>query len=209
MRRQANVCTIFSFVPLHINEHKPGLLPPFYQIPASDGITPNRLVVKQGSHHVYMGEDRTLPVVDTAESIAKSVVEDFLNSQIGRTEDAYPAIFYVPGELSVEEVLLEEAELIALLQECQKRWFLNIARMADDDWTKARKHNHISDFQRKAAAFLGWDPESHPWMAAEVKEVTATKVCKACTSTINKLAVICPICRCVLDKTKHAEMAFA
>src|SRR5258708_31153204 len=97
--------TVISFVPFDINEEKPGLYPPRYSISASDVKTPSLLHIETANHFVYLDESRgSLRVPDPSDQVARSVVEDYIESQLSVDDEARPALFWVPDELSVEEI---------------------------------------------------------------------------------------------------------
>jgi hypothetical protein len=158
--------TVISLVPLDITERKPGLVPSMYHIPASDMKTPSLLKVDTATHFVYMDESRgSLPVKNPSDIVAKSIVDDYCSSQLGIDEEASPALFWVAKDLEIEEVQSRfKIEIMRALIK-QKRWFLNVSMMADNDWARYHQHNVISFFQRKVAEIIGWNPKEHEWMA--------------------------------------------
>lgn len=203
-------CTVVSLVPFPIREEKPGLIPSRYFIPASDSIKPRVLVIKPAMHYVYLDETRgNLQVRDASEEVARSIVQDYVNAQLGITEGAAPGLFWVSGAKTVEEVVAMHGEEIILHKGNQKRWFTIICRLADDDWNKYHQHNVISDFQRKAANLIGLNPEDHLWMNPEAAVKTATTKCHACLSEVPQGTIVCSVCRCVLDAAKYKTLQFA
>lgn len=210
MARVANVCTIVSFVPLEIFEEKPGLIPGKYFIAKSNTKIPSLLTVKNAKHNVYLDETRgSLPVNDPCDEVAKSIVEDFKNSQLGITEVAYPAIFWVPGDLSITEVMEQEKVLVFKMLQAQKIWFLNLCKIADDDWARYHKHNVIADFQREIAHIIGWREEEHEWLGSSIQSMNNLQLCPACTTAVKAEAVVCPACKCILNAEKYKQLTFA
>lgn len=200
--------TVISLVPLDITEHKPGLIPSRYHIPASDMKTPSLLKVGTASHFVYMDESRgSLSVKNPSDIVAKSIVDDYTSSQLGIDEEACPALFWVPEDLEVEDIKERfKVDIVrALLR--QKKWFLNVAMLADNDWSRYKQHNVISSFQRKVADIIGWSPKEHEWMAPGT--TMNAKPCPACGMSLPLGTVICGSCKCVIDKEKFAELQFA
>jgi hypothetical protein len=202
-------CTVISIVPFIIDENKPGLIPSRYVIAPSVNGEPQILHVGTAIHYVYIDETRgSLQVRDPSFEIAKSIVQDYVNSQLGISEDAGPGIMYVNREMSLSEVkTILKLELMKLKLR-QNRWFENICRIADDDWTRYQKHTVISDFQRTAAETLGWDSSKHPWMKIQASELKPNK-CPACSTPVSENSIVCSNCRCILDKEKYEKLAFA
>ena len=200
--------TVISFVPFDINEEKPGLYPPRYLIKASDMKTPSLLHVGTANHFVYLDESRgTLRVPDPSDQVARSICEDYIESQLSIDDDAKPALFWVPEEVNEEFVMREfKIEILKRLNS-QKRWFLNVAKLADNDWSRYHQHNVISHFQRKCADFIGWNPKEHEWM--EPMTTMNSSACPACGVSVVKGIVICPNCKLVLDKEKYETFQFA
>lgn len=202
------LCTVISLVPFEISEEKPGLVPGRYVIRASDTFEPQVLHVNKALHYVYLDETRgSLQVRDGPDEVARSIVDDYIVSQLGIEENARPALFWVPGELSVAQVKLQLSDRLSELREIQQNWFVNIARIADNDWARYHQHNVISNFQRKAAQLIGWRPEEHEWMSDKV--ILKPVKCPSCGNVVEIGTVVCPACRCVLDEEKHKSLTFA
>src|SRR5437867_1071283 len=158
--------TIVSILPFDIVEDKPGLIPNRYEIKACKDGTPQVLHVSSAVHYVYIPERSPLRIVTPAEELARSLVEDFVNAQIGITPDASPGIWNLLGKLTAQEAKGKPEYLINLQR--HRKWLTNIVKMADDDWTRYHSNQAISDFQRAAAVSLGYNPEQHPWMAPQL-----------------------------------------
>jgi len=209
-REKALACTVVSLVPWDIEEFKPGLIPGRFVIPKSDTKTPAILHVVKSIHYVYLDDTRgSLQARDPSDEVAKSIVNDFVSGQLVLDENASPGIFWIPGFLELDEVLEKYKVEITRQKIRQNRWFLNIARMADDDWTRYHKHNVISDFQRTAALLIGWNPDSHEWMRAEIKEKENVKLCIACNSPLPGDPIMCPTCKCILKPEEWKKLEFA
>lgn len=161
--------TVISFIPFDIREEKPGLLPPRYFIPASNMKTPSLLHVKTASHYVYLDESRgSLRVNDPSDQVARSIVEDYIEAQLSVDDEARPALFWVDERLDVSQVMEKFKVAIVSHLLAQKKWFLNICMLADNDWSRYHQHNVISSFQRKCAEYIGWNPQDHEWMAPQI-----------------------------------------
>lgn len=201
--------TIVSVVPFDIKEDKPGLIPNLYTIPGCRGKDFEILIVGQGHHFVYIDEDRgSLRVPTPSNEIARSLVEDYVNSQLAvEPPEVQPGIFWVPGQLSSGEVKLLHHDRVDQVKQAQKRWFINLCKIADDDWARYHQHKCISDFQRFAAHSIGYRTEEHEWLTPEVA-LTADR-CPACAMAVAPQLVICPNCKCILNPEKYKELQFA
>jgi len=210
-REKALACTVVSFVPWDLYEEKPGLFPGKYKIPKSDTKTPSLIYVYNKSfHYVYLDDTRgSLLARDPSDEVARSIVSDYINSQLGLSEDAHPAIFWLPGWLKTEEVMLaNRAECVKHLS-AQNKWFSNLIKIADDDWQRYHKHTVISDFQRTIADIMNLNLDQHPWMSATtaMAEEVLTKECIGCFSKIDPRAKVCPVCRVIQGEQK--DLVFA
>lgn len=200
--------TIISFVPFQISEEKPGLLPGRFVIPPGSEEKPAIYTVEAARHYVYLDGDRgSLPVRDASYEVARSLCEDFSTAQLGRSEDTFPGIFWVPGELTWEEIQKQFPDLVLQNRIAHKRWLLKLTQIADDDFNKHKQHNVVSDFQRRAAEILKLPHAQHPWM--NVNNTLESSTCPACGTLYRPGLVICANCACVLDKVKFKELEFA
>lgn len=201
-------CTVVSLVPFWLREFKPGLIPGNFDIAPSDGTIPTCLVIGEAKHNVYIDETRgSLGVRDASDEVARSIVEDFMAAQLGISDGCHPGIFWVVGSWTPSEVTKEFNKELLQAKLAQKRWFIEICKIGDNDWNRYHQHNVISDFQRKAAELLGYTRESHEWMAPSL--VMGSQRCPACASAVAKDITICPNCRCILDKAKYEALDFA
>lgn len=200
--------TVVSVLPFELKETKP-LTPAYYYIPKSEKNDISILHVGDGSRVIYMGEGKTVVVPVLSETIAHSLVSDYMSAMLGtysETKDgeivkAQPGLFYVPGMLSKEEVKAIHADKIALARKEQEAWFLFLVKLADDDYSKTGQHRTISDLQRYAAKYLGFG--TRPWITT-----IETKIqnCPFCGSPISSEIVVCPVCHEVVDFEKYAAL---
>lgn len=200
------LCTVVSLMPLELNEEKPGLVPQRFIIPKSDGKIPAVLVVGEARHYVYLDQQRGhLPVRDSPAEVARSLVNDYITSQPRVGPDAHPGLFWVAGEYTADGIQKDYSSELAEAERVQNNWFVEICKMADDDFNKFQQHNVVSDFQRKIAQMIGWTTDQHEWMAASLTQ--GAKKCPAC-GTVAK-GIVCASCRCVLDPEKYKTLTFA
>ena len=196
-------CTVVSFLPWQLRETKPGMIPNEFIVPKREGKIPGTLKVVDCIAMVDIGLDRPAfksPV--PAEQLAESIVRDATSSLLEYDLDTKPAVFYVQGEFSGEEVLKKFPELCAEQLNAQNRWWLKLVKVADDLWARFHQHKMISDLQRHAARELGLNGKE--W-AMEPEPVTLVK-CFACKTMIESDAIICSSCNTVQpSKTEEAK----
>ena len=201
--------TLVSIVPFGIEEVKPGLTPSRFIIPASEDGEPKTLKINGCLHFVYIDEDRgSMPVRTPSNELASSIVRDYLGSQLeARLEaECYPGLAWIPGDVSVVEVKLKHKDVLDLLRRCQGNWFEALVRLADDDWEKNRQHMTISDTQRFAARALG---QERPWIINIPVSEGDIPRCPACMSQVNTKAIICAVCKMVLNVEEYKKKTFA
>jgi len=200
--------TVVSIVPFEVNAQKPTLHPGDFTIPKSDGKTPSIIIIGESGFDVYMGAERRPKYIHVKVSpyeAAESIVEDFVQSMIATTADARPGIFWVPGEFKLDEVIEKFLDKIQAAKEIQHRWFLELVKLADDDWTKSNhRHSAISNLQRFACESLGFKREWNEAIKTNPDLLTNIP-CPACTTMINKAAMLCPNCKTILKPKEYKE----
>lgn len=211
--------TVVSLVPMDIDEMKYGVYPGIFKIKKSDGQTPQLLKVDQSIYYQYVGEGRgeygeiqgkpTRSYIMreiNANTMAQSIVNDFLDGQISRTPGlAEPGIFWLPGNVILPTILDKFSNLVKDALERQHNWFVALVTDADDGWEKHRQHKLITDTQRMAAIQLKMD---RPWLL-KLKQESDKVRCFACRVEIMKDSIICPNCKAVLDLEKYKTVQFA
>jgi hypothetical protein len=151
-------------------------------------------------HYVYLDESRgILQVKDPSDVVAKAIVHDFVTSQLGISDEVGPALWWVDSELNLEQVVEKEKIIMNEMRLRQRKWFVNLIKMADDDWVRYRQHNVISDFQRKIGHILDLNPEDHEWMTPLALQQGKTFACPFCMTSIPTGSVICSSCHEIID----------
>jgi hypothetical protein len=141
------------------------------------------------------------------EELAKSLVNDYIRAQLVYSEDAHPALFWVPGEEKDGNIVITKYN--KQLEESrvkQNNWFKKLIELADDEWAKNHQHKTITDIQRFACRSLGLT-ESKEWYTSP-DPVEMIK-CPACMTMIEKAAVVCRNCKHILNKSKAKELGFS
>jgi len=202
----ATAATLVSLFPLPVHEKKP-LIPSIYQVEAStQEMKPKILVIHEGIFHVYLDEFRGMMSVRTpAITIAESVVRDFLDGQYMLSEEARPALWSVPGEWTLDEVLEDKDQKDRMEREhsLQLEWFRRLIFIADDEWNKFHQHRMITEVQRIAAGRL----KLHREWALEFRPENISE-CPGCGSTINKKVAVCRECGCIINMDVYKTLQF-
>jgi hypothetical protein len=190
--------SIISISPFETTEEKPIARGRFI-IPAAekDGFV---IVIINDSSYIQRltATNMNIQVPVAAELIARSIVDDFVLTTIEATSEAHPGMMWVPGKLTKTEVVMHHTEALDALKVKQIRWFENLCRKADDDWSQYRHHGLISDHQKYAAKYLGHEAE---WLV-EYNQNAGMMDCPACFSKIDARAIVCINCKAVLDRAK-------
>lgn len=206
-----SVCTVVSGIPFRLNELKPGLYPVglFSLPPARELGKINSLVVKEGFYFRYVGDGKSIEQYEKAEIIANSIVNDYINAQVGvdsssesPEKQARPALFWVYGEHTDESINELHADKVALALQQQRNWFNTLIKIADDDWNKHHQHKMISDLQRYAADALGTRRE---WSNINTFNIEPS-ICPACRSMIPGGSLICQVCRTIIDSVGYEKL---
>lgn len=197
--------TVVSLLPYAIEELKPGLIPESYRIPEAKNGKPGVLHIKDAKENLYVRDGKTFPITHSAEEVANSVVNDYCLAMIEAGSDAKPALFWVLGKWSPEEIITKFKTELDLARQIQNRWFMKLIRLADDDWEHTKQHRMITDLQRHAARSLGL--LTKPWMQnIEPEEFVR---CPACSTLVNTQAAICPNCKHITNPVKAKELGIS
>jgi hypothetical protein len=183
------------------------MYPGRFSIPPSKG-EPSLLVVGQSVHYVDVGENRPqVEVISNSMEIARSIVDDFISAQLAIDVDgsAQPGLTWVRGAVVPIELKTKHADVVTRLRASQREWYMRLVQMADDDWEKYKRHTAVSDIQRYAAVDLGYTDKD--WLILPEKLMSVK--CPACKSSNVPDTIVCPVCRCILDKEKYQKLTFA
>ena len=194
--------TIVSFLPWALNELKPGLIPEQYYIPPAIDGKPGILHINDARSNLYVRDGKTYPITHPAEEVANSLVNDYCSAMLQAEDDKKPAIFWVHGKYSADDILNKFKIEIEQARKKQSAWFIKLVRLADDDWAKFGQHRMITDIQRYAAHNLGL--VNKPWMQ-DLEPQQYTK-CPACSTMVDITAAVCKNCGFVTNKLKAKEL---
>lgn len=197
--------TIVSFFPREFDERVPHIFPSRYFIPASDGQIPQLLVIEDATYYIenFVGDNvQKIPIRVTAEELANSLTSDFRTSLIQTSEDAYPAIFWVSGEIDYNGLMKNHKAKVEEALRYQRNWLLNLVKTADDLWERFHQHRAIGTLERIAAKQLMLN---RPWIDTNVELIR----CPACNNPVSPVQAVCTNCRCIINKDAYKKLEFA
>lgn len=204
-----DISTIVSIVPVEIREFKPGIFPGQFNIPACDN--PDKPVFYPVSSSVTMfsvaGQKNPVPVETSSAIIASAICRDYNVSQIALGNDSAPGLAFVEGKCDLTSLTAEHPEVLPALKASQRVWYINLCKMADNDWERYKNHKAISTLEKIACRALKLDRD---WLLDEYSAETLSK-CKACEQQISRTQVICHHCRCIqdIDRATKSGIKFA
>jgi hypothetical protein len=187
--------TVVSIFPKEIDEVKHTIQPGRFIISPGSYESPAILVV--GPSSWWRDIDREQPLLEIPVSsiqIADSIVKDYCNGYLAcNMGDCMPGLFYLPGEIKVEQLKKEFSNKVDAAQVKQKNWYSLLVKMADALWARSSGNPlAISDDMRLAARELNLITNKD-WM----KDFTMVNMvrCKACGALKNPEYPICATCR--------------
>jgi hypothetical protein len=197
--------TIVSILPKMITEHKATIQPGTFEIHPGTFDNPAILVVGPSSWWREVDENQPLLEIPVSSiQIADSVVKDYMNGLLAcNMSDQTPGLFYIPGEFTVEKIKKEHMTLLLKAQAAQKKWFLELIRLADILWSRSNGNPlSISDDARLACKQL--NIEQKPWLGDLISAELVR--CVACGSLRNPQFPICSECKAIVDPVKAKEL---
>lgn len=203
-------CTIFSILPKFISERKVTIQPGVFEIPPGSYAKPAQLVVGPSSWWKEVDENQPLLEIPVSSiQIADSVVQDYCNGLLAcNMGDQMPGLFYVPGEITVDKLKADFAPLLHRANEKQKKWFMELIRIADILWSRSNGNPlSISDDARLACKEM--NITNKPWLSDI--QTAALVQCVACGSLRNANFPVCQTCKAIADPelAKKLNLTFA
>jgi hypothetical protein len=203
--------TIFSIYPKPINERHWTIMPGFFHIDPGTYKEPARLVV--GSSSWWREIDETQPLLEIPNSsvqVADAVVKNYCSGLLGcNMANAMPGLFWLPGEVSLIDLITKEEfkAALELANKKQRTYYTGLIKMADTLWAKTNGNPLcISDDMRLAARELGGEKD---WTKdfSMIERIS----CVACGQPRNPAFPICPNCKNIIDvdKAKALNLKFA
>jgi len=202
--------TIVSILPKFISERKPTIQPSIFELAPGTFENPSLLVIGPSSWWREVDENQPLLEIPVSSiQIADSVVRDYTNGLLAcNMGDQAPGLFYVPGEYTVEKLKKEHMGLLMKAQASQKKWFLELVRLADILWSRSNG-NPLSISEDARIACKQLNIQAKPWLG---DHQTAELVrCIACGNLRNPQFPICQTCKAIADPemAKKLNLTFA
>jgi hypothetical protein len=203
--------TLFNIYFKEFNERKITLQPDRYVIPAGSFEAPSRLVIGPASWWREVNENEPLLEIPTPSAVlAESIVRDAVAGMLGCDNvRTMPGLFWLPHDVSVEELKSKYLNHLLKARENQHRYFQKLVELADSFWARTNGNPLAIHHDAKIAAqALGMDRE---WVTATAQFAPQVVRCVACGSMRNPDYPVCPVCKAVVDveKAKTLKLKFA
>jgi len=202
--------TVVSILPKLIVEKKATIQPGIFELLPGTPDNPSVLVV--GSSSWWREVDENQPLLEIPVSsiqVADSIVKDYCNGLLAcNMGDQMPGLFYIPGEYTVERVKKDHAPLLKDALAKQRKWFLELIRIADILWSRSNGNPlSISNDARLACKEL--NIANKPWLG-DLQTAELIR-CVACGSLRNPQFPICQTCHAIVDveMAKKLNLTFA
>jgi len=194
--------TVLSICPFETLEVKP-IAKGYFRIPAAPKDDFVLVYIEESSYTQRLpATDHSITIPVAAHHIAKSIVDDFVNTVVEADDNAGPGMMWFDFRVTKPEVLSNHIERLNALKAKQIRWFENLCRKADDDFNQYHKIGLISEHQRYAAKYLGHEAE---WLV-NYNQNDGLVDCPGCYTKIDARAVKCIHCGAILNRTKAIEL---
>ena len=197
--------TVVSILPKEIHERKATIQPGFFDLKPGTFDSPSILVVGPSSWWREVDENQPLLEIPVSSiQIADSIVRDYANGLLAcNMADQMPGLFYVPGDYTVEKLKKDHLPLLLKAQTTQKKWFLELVRIADILWSRSNGNPlSISDDARLACKEL--NISNKPWLG-DIQQAELVR-CIACGNLRNPQFPICSVCKAIADPVKAKEL---
>ncbi len=195
--------TIFSIYPGEVKEWKRTIIPGYFVIPRGSLQNPARLVIGPSSWWRDFDPDQPLLEIPTSSIIvADSIVNDYCNARIAYSGSASPGIFYIPGDVSIQELLEKYPEELEKAIVRQRNWFGELVTMGDALWaTTSGNPRAIPDDMRLACREMSI---ARDW-ATNFSRIEMVP-CVACGMLRNPKFPICGACKFIVDREMAAKL---
>jgi len=190
--------TIVSIYPRVAEDTKHTIQPGIFKISAGTVENPSTLVVGPSSWWRDIGEEMPLIEIPVgAVIVAQSFVVDYCNGMLMcDMETAMPGLFYIPGELTIENIREKYTNEMANAVKKQNKWFDNLIELADVGWARTNgSPNAINDLMRMAADARGKSDKDWMKSAQDTQKIK----CVACGNLRNPLFPVCAACNRIVD----------
>ena len=190
--------TVVSILPKHIIERKATVQPGFFEIHPGTFEKPALLVVGTSSWWREIDENQPLLEIPVSSiQIADSIVKDYCNGLLAcNLDDMMPGLFYIPGEINLEKLRKEYMPLLLKAQAQQKRWFMELIRIADILWSRSNG-NPLAISTDARLACKEMNISNKPWLS-DMQTAELVR-CVACGSLRNQNFPVCQTCKAIAD----------
>jgi hypothetical protein len=193
--------TVLSICPFETIEIKP-IARGYFRIPAAPKDDFVLMYIEESSYIQRLpATEHNIVIPVAAHHIAKSLVDDFVNTVIEATDEAGPGMMWFEIKVTREQVVKDYKDELKDLFAKQIQWFKNLCQKADDDWNQYHKLGLISGHQKYAAQYLG---HAAPWLV-EYNINDGLIDCPACFSKIDARAVVCIHCKAIINRQKAID----
>jgi len=197
--------TVVSILPKVIMERKATIQPGIFELKKGSLENPAILVVGASSWWREVDIDQPLLEIPVSSiQIADSIVRDYCNGLLAcNMADLMPGLFYLPGEFTVAKLKAEHEPLLKKAAANQKRWFLELVRIADILWSRSNGNPlAISEDARIACRELNITQK--PWLG-DLQTAELVR-CIACGNLRNPQFPVCAVCKAIADPVKAKEL---
>ena len=200
--------TVVSIYPRNVDEHKCTIQPGTFHIPMGSRKSPGILVVGTSSWWKEFDEDQPmLEIPQSSIQVADSIVRDWANGLLCcDMGSAMPGLFYVPGNKTQEEVLVEHEPQLNEAKAKQDNWYAALVKMGDTLWARSNGNPlSISDIMKTAAEELQFTDK--PWL----RDFATMKLdnCPACGQLRDANYPVCQHCHTIVNKELYATSGFS
>lgn len=202
-----DVATIVSMYPRDIRETKETIIPGTFVIPKGSYDKPTVVPVRTSSWFKEMEAGQPdFEVTCSSVEIADSLVKDYCGGLFKVTmPDIMPALFWVPGEYTLPQLMLHEQHkqkfLIAKIRQIE--WYRELVTEADRLWAQHNGNPRVIWEMMKVAA-EELELRDKPWM----KDVESYRLvnCPACGAPRKEDFPICATCGTIVNKELYTKL---
>ena len=197
--------TVVSILPKTVAARYATIQPGFFDLAPGTFENPSVLVVGPSSWWRDVDENQPLLEIPVSSiQIADSIVRDYANGLLAcNMADQMPGLFYVPGDYTVERLKKEHVPLLTKAVAAQKKWFLELIRIADILWARSNGNPlSIQDDARLACREL--NITAKPWLG-DLQTAELVR-CVACGALRNQMFPICQTCKAIADPVRAKEL---
>ncbi len=209
VRNSMDKATVISIYPKAVTDSNHTIQPGTFSIAAGSYKNPSIAVLGPSSWWRDVDPDQPLLEIPvSATQVAHSFIADYVTGMLGcNMGDAMPGLFFVDGELTVEDVKSKYMFQLAAAKSKQDNWFRILVGLADSLWARGGGNPLVIwDEMRMAARELGL--ENKLWL----KDFLAAEMirCFACGNLRNPEFPICSNCKNVdMTHPRAAEIKLA